>query len=755
MTIARLIILATVVSKDRGWIGRAVRRREDPPLLQGRGRYAADNHPPGTVHMAIRRAGIPRGDGLKVDVTAASRMPGVVGAWTFGQLGLADDYMPDPNPQQLPPVRRPVLAKDEVRFEGDAVAVVVAESEYQAHDAIDAVEVEVNPIAHTEAFPPGHSFLKGDATAFAIAPVRVSEKLSMARICGAAIEPRAAFAEWNEAEQRLYIRASVGGVHVLRDTLAKCLGLERPQVVALAEDVGGSFGAKNHPYPEYVLVAAISRLLKRPVRWVASRTEDGHTTGQAHAADLDFEIAADSDGGLIGMRGRLGWTIGAYAGRGAFQVDSMAVHAMSAYRLPVFGLEVAPRSSATPPVAFIRGGGRPVGNFVIERMIDRLARRLGIDPIDLRRRNLVQAAEMPYDTGLNGIVYEGGDYPRLLELAVERAGANSVRERQRGGEPVGIGVAMCVESTGVGMPEPSRVVVKPDGTVVVFVGSTPQGQGHQTFVAQVVADRLGWAMDRIEVRAGDSRDVAFSFVTAGSRSAVEVGNSVALSAASARRKLLELASEQLEAAPEDLVVSVTGASVRGVPERSVPLANLVGDGLEAAEVWDSKGKPAWASSCHVAVVRVDGETGNVEVEKYVIAHDSGRVINPLTLDGQLHGGYAHGLGFAMYEEAAYSPDGNFQAPSFLDYTIASAPEVRAEPELIHTETASAHNPEGFRGAGEAGTIAVPAAIANAVEDALYSMGYEVCVDSVPITPERIWSLMRAGRTLTGRAGGAT
>jgi carbon-monoxide dehydrogenase large subunit len=245
----------------------------------------------------------------------------------------------------------------------------------------------------------------------------------------------------------------------------------------------------------------------------------------------------------------------------------------------------------------------------------------------------------------------------------------------------------------------------------------------------------------VDVRVGDSRDVGFSFVTAGSRSALEVGNSVALSAAAARRLLLDRASQKLEAAPEDLVVDVSGVGVRGVPDRRVNLSDLVGDGLEAAEVWDSKGKGAWASSCHAAVVRVDAETGGVDVERYVIAHDSGRPINPMMLDGQLQGGYAHGLGYALFEEALYSPDGNFRSPSFLDYTIVSAPELRTEPELIHTETATSHNPEGFRGAGEAGTIAVPAAIANAIEDALYAMGFDVAVDSVPVTPMKLWTLM--------------
>ena len=725
------------------WIGRSLRRREDPPLLRGEGRYSADPTPPGTLHLVIRRAGMPHGTGLKVDLAAALAMPGVAGAWRAGELDLADDFMPDVSPQP-PPIRRPVIAFDGVRFEGDAVAALAAESEYQAQDAADAIGVDLSEAAPAADALGKSRFESGNAVAaFEGAPVTVRQQLRMARICGAAMEPRAALAEWKEDEQRLWIRASVGGVHVLRDALCKCLGLERDQVVAISEDVGGSFGAKNHPYPEYVVAAAVSRLLKRPVKWVATRSEDGHTTGQAHSAELDLEIAADADGKLRGLRGRVHWPVGAYLGRGAMQDGSIATHMLSAYRLPAIEVEVEQAYSHTPPAAFIRGGGRPVGNFGIERMIDRLARRLGIDPIELRRRNLVGPGEMPYRTALENVVFDGGDYPRLLEAAIAKIDVPGVRARQHAGEPVGIGVALCTESTGIGLAEPSRVAILPDGTARVYIGSTPQGQGHLTFVAQVVADRLGWPLERVEVKAGDSRDVPFSMVTAGSRSALEVGNSVALSAASARRLLIERASDRLEAGAEDLVVGVEGVGVRGVPERMAPLAELIGDGLEAAETWDSKFRPSWASSCHAALVRLDVETGGVDVVRYVLAHDSGHAINPMTLDGQLHGGYAHGLGYALFEEAIHSADGNFLTSSFLDYTIVSAPELKAEPELIHTETHTDHNPESIRGAGEAGTIAVPAAIANAVEDALYAMGRDVCIDEVPITPMRLWSLTKS------------
>jgi carbon-monoxide dehydrogenase large subunit len=726
---------------EAAWIGRRLRRREDPPLLTGQGHFSADRSPLDLVHLAIRRAGVVRAEALTVDLTRALAMPGVMGAWKAGELGLADDFMPDTGPRPAAR-RRPLLAFDAVHYEGDAVAVVVAETEYQAHDAAAAVEVDFRALDPDPEEAERQTLGYGDLEkAFARAPVHLSEHLAMARICGAAMEPRCVLAEWNESEQQLVVRASVGSVYMLRDVLAACLGLDPGQVVALAEDVGGSFGAKNGPYPEYVIAAAASRRLGRPVRWTASRSEDGQTTGQAHAVELDLDLAAESDGRLLGLLGRVEWPIGAYVTRGVFQERNMAMHAMSAYRLPSLRLQFVQNHSNSPPVAHIRGGGRPVGNFAIERMLDRLARSQGLDPVEVRRRNLIQPSDMPYATGFEGVVYDGGDYPRLLDLAVERIDAAGVRARQKAGEPVGLGIAMCVESTGIGLPESSRVAVQADGMAFVFVGSTPQGQGHRTFAAQVAADRLSWPLEKVEVRTGDSRNGPTSSVTAGSRSALEVGNSVALSAAAARRLLLERATEMLEAAPEDIVLGPLGAGVRGVPDRSLSLAELVGEGLEAVATWDSEGKPAWASSCHAALVRIDAETGAVEMLRYVIAHDSGRSINPLLVEGQLHGGYAHGLGYALFEEALVSEDGALISSSFLDYTVVSAPELACEPELLHTETPSSHNPEGIRGVGEAGTIAVPAAIANAIEDALWAAGQESCVDAVPVTPQRLWRLL--------------
>lgn len=724
-------------------IGQPLRRREDAPLIAGQGRYAADFTPPGTVHLAFRRAGVPYGSGLRVDAAPALGQPGVVGAWKAGELGLADEFMPGAGEQSSP---RPVLALDSVGFEGEAVAVVAAESAYAAADAVDLIEVEIGSDEGRPAFSVDtvHGF--GDAeAAFAGAPVTVAGDLAMARIAGGAIEPRACLAIWDPASERLEIRATVGWVHGLRDAVAQCLGLEPDRVVALTEDVGGSYGAKNQPYPEYIAAAALARLLGRPVRWVAGRSEDGQTTALAHGARLHLELAAEPDGRLRGLRGRIDWPAGAYATRGTLMSYAYATHMVSAYRLPAMQVAISAQGHPSQPSSFIRGGGRPVGNYGTERMMDRLARQLGLDPVELRRRNLVPPEAMPYAAGPPGQVYDGGDYGRLLDLATERAGYAEVRRRQAAGETVGVGVALCVESTGIGAPEPSRVVVGADGRAHVYVGSTPQGQGHQTFLAQIAADRLGWPVEAIEVHVGDSRNVPFSHVTAGSRSALEIGNSVAISAADARRKLLERAADALEAAPEDLTAGPQGVSVRGAPGRAVGLDQVLDGEVVGAGTWNSNGAPAWASSCHVAVVEVDLETGSVAMLRYVIAHDSGRAINPLLLEGQLHGGYAHGLGYALFEEAIHSEDGRHLSASFLDYTIPSPPDLAVEPELIHTETPSSHNPEGFRGVGEAGTIAVPAAVANAIEDAVRAAGCEVTVDEVPVTSLRLWEALRHAR----------
>jgi carbon-monoxide dehydrogenase large subunit len=524
------------------------------------------------------------------------------------------------------------------------------------------------------------------------------------------------------------------------------LGLEQEKVRVLAEDVGGGFGPKAAVYPEEVLAAFATVQLGRPVRWTATRSEDTATTVQGHGSIFELELAAGPDGRLRALRGRFTHDLGAYTGSGAGQPDIIVPHMISAYLLPALRIQVRLVHTNAAPGGFVRGGGRPLGNFAMERMMDRLAVALGMDPAELRRRNLVQPNQMPYDTGYPAgrrtQVYDGGDYPRLLELALKAIDYQALDRTPSNGRLVGVGLACCVESSGFGRNEPARVRLEKDGLARLFVGSSPQGQSHATMAAQVLVDRLGWPLERVRVVAGDTSVVGRAEMTAGSRTAVQVGNAVSRAANSTRRLLLERAGEVLEADLADLQLEDGVVSVRGAPARSLPAADLVPEeGLEVSETFTPDRPLAYSSGCHAAVVEVDPTTGSVDVKRYVIVHDTGRSINEMVVEGQIQGGFAHGLGYALFEEAIYLKEGGFLSASFLDYSIPGAPEV-AVPMILHIETPTDANPEGFKGAGESGTIPAPAALSNAIEDALRQARPDVLVGEVPITPNRIFDLLQ-------------
>ncbi|HKF74980.1 MAG TPA: xanthine dehydrogenase family protein molybdopterin-binding subunit [Candidatus Dormibacteraeota bacterium] len=747
-------------------IGSRLTRVEDRRLVTGGGRFAADERLDGLCHLALLRSPHPHARVVRVDLAAVREMPGVVAVWTAADLGEAAT-MPRaafPPPPPLTDTRlQPVLAATELCHEGEALVAVVAESPEAATDALGAVDVDLEPLAGVggaataaaEGAPPAHLGLSsnvagslaiefGDAVAaFAEAPVTVRASLSLARICGAAMEPRSVCAAM-QADGTLVVRTSTQTVFSVRDAVAGALGLEPERVRVVADDVGGGFGAKGSAYPEEVLTALAAWRLGRPVRWVATRSEDGATTNQSHGTVLDLELAAEADGRLRGLRGSLLHDMGAYAGEGAGQGGNAVLHLVSTYRLPALRVEVRPVYTNSAPTGFIRGGGREVGNFAIERLLDRLADRLGLPRAQVRERNLLRPEDMPYETGLRfgpaSVHYDLGDVPAMLRRVRELAGGE--RLGRSGSVTRGLGIACYAESTGFGTQEPARLRLEPDGTVTVMVGSTPQGQGHETMVAQVVADRLGWPAERIRVVAGDSSVVSFALLTAGSRSAVHVGNAVSGAALEARRRLLELAAERLEADPADIVLRDGMAQVRGAPARRADAASLVpDDGLHVEHAFATDQGTTWASGCHAAVVEVDLATGLVDVARYLMAHDSGRLINPALAEGQLHGGLAHGLGYALFEDAAYAGDGTLRAPSFLDYAIVSAPEMPRAIEMDHQETPSPANPEGFRGIGESGTIPVAAAVCSAIEDALRRAGLAAELDQVPVTPERLSRLV--------------
>ncbi len=748
-------------------IGRPLRRLEDPPLITGQGHYAGDIKLDGLLHMALVRSTLAHAHVSSIDLGQARAMAGVVAIWTAADLPEQTRFLTDWLPPDMKDRPRPVLVAGEVNSVGDAIVAVVAETPYQAEDAAAAIFVDLEPLpaagtleaALADGAPRVHegmesnigrskTFEYGDAdAAFSGDSVIARATLTTARICGAAMEPRVVTAR--REDDRLTVWASTQGVFTVRDQVAERLGLEKEQVRVIAEDVGGGFGPKGTVYPEEVLAAHAAWTLHRPVRWTASRSEDTATTVMGHGSRFEMEIAAGPDGRLRALRGRLLHDIGAYGAAGASQPDIIVPHMMSAYVLPAFKVQADVVHTNAAPTGFVRGGGRPLGNYVIERMLDRLARELDMDPAELRRKNLVQPGQMPYDTGFpqgrSTIVYDSGDYPRLLETALEQVRYEEVRRQQAqpDGRLVGVGVACCVESSGFGSGEPARVRLDRDGTAHLFLGSTPQGQGHRTFAAQVLADRLGWPLERIRVTAGDTSGTPFALLTAGSRSAIHVGNATSAVASSARRRLLERAAELIEADPVDLVLEDGVISVRGAPAKSLPVAQAIPEGgLDVTEKWDTKQGSAYSSGCHAAVVAVDPETGGVEILRYVIVCDTGRVLNPLTMMGQMHGGLAHGLGYALFEEAIYQPDGNFVSGSFLDYTMVSAPEMKTDIRVVSMDGSTDSNPEGVKGAGESGTIPVPATISNAVEDAIRRRNPEAIVNRLPVTPERLYDMLR-------------
>ena len=691
-------------------------------------------------------------------------MPGVLAIWTAAELPANAKHLGDQAPRGVPDLPRPVLAEGETCAVGEPLVAVFADDPYRAADAAQAVFVELDPLpavatvqaAIATGAPPAHTELEsniqgarqikfGDIdAAFVEDSIVAKATLFASRIAGAAMEPRAYTSVWDDSGQRLTHWSSTQFVFGVRMQLATALGLDQEAVDVRAEDVGGGFGPKGQVYPEEVLVALGARELRRPVQFVAGRSEDTATTVQGHGTLFELELAAGKEGRLRGLRGRIFHDIGANSGAGAGQPPLFSSHMVSAYRLPALQMDTAVVFTNAGPTGFVRGGGRPLGNYAIERMMDRLAAQLGLDPAELRRRNLIQPGDMPYDThypagGGSTVIYEGGDYPRLLEMAVKELDYEAIEPPL--GKLVGRGVACCVESTGFGSNEPAKVRLDRDGVARLFIGSTPQGQGHLTIAAQVLSERLGWPLDMIDVTAGDTRQVPFALLTAGSRTAVHVGNAVARAGASTRRRLLENAAEVLEADPADIVLEDGLVAVRGAPGSARPVTDVIPeDGLEVLETFDPPRPTAYSSGVHAAAVAVDPDTGAVDILRYVIVHDTGKAINPLLVEGQMHGGWVHGLGYALFEEAVYQPDGSFQSSSFLDYSIAGPPDVGA-PVIDHIETPTDANPEGFKGAGESGTIPVPACIANAVEDAIRQVRPDAVVDRIPVTPLTVRGLL--------------
>lgn len=763
-------------------IGARVRRHEDPWLVQGHGLYTGDLRMPGLLHVAFVRSPHAHARVTGLDLTVARAMRGVVAALGPGDIPLLEKPMPQVAPQSGARTRLAApLAGEIVRYVGEAVAVIVADDPYHAADAAAAVVVtydarpatpdiagiagDVDDLGRAAGDDPVlvHADVPGNVAAhitrgmgdvedaFARADTVVRERFIVARAVGAALEPRAVAARPGGAGLdgiAVTVWSSTQAPHTIRGAVAAALGLATEEVRVVAPDVGGGFGVKGRLYAEEIVVPALALRLDRPVSWVATRQEDMVTTYQGRGQTIEAALAARSDGTILGLRARIVQDCGAYLPAGLPVPQSTAQHLLGPYRIAAYQAEIVALYTHRPPLSPLRGGGRELGVYAIERLLDRLARELGLDPLEARRRNVLAPGDFPYDTGFparegaGSVVYDSGDYPACLERARALIGYDAFRrtqpEERRAGRFRGVAVTLFLESTGLGR-ESARVAVTANGAVRVTLGSPSQGQSHATTLAQVCAARLGAPLDQISVVAGDTALFGEGIGTFASRIAVMAGNAVALAARALRTQLLDGAAGLLEVAADDLELSEGIVRVRGVPTRVLTLVALASaleargesERLQATRAFAPERPHAFAGGAHAAVVAVDRETGLARVERYVVVHDCGTVINPTVVEGQIHGGVAHGIGNALYEAMVYDEAGQPVTGSFLDYALPRAcdvPPITVE----HLESPSPFNPEGVKGAGEGGTIGALATVVGAVEDALAP--FNVTLTHLPVRP---------------------
>jgi len=774
-------------------VGMPIRRTEDPRLLTGNGEYTADRKPDRALHVAFRRSEQPHATILCIDATQALTAPGVMAVFTADDL--AEVYKPVIPFSRMPnyyatPIT--ALASKKVRYVGEAVVAVVAEDRYLAEDALELIDIEFAPLgavtdpefAASENAPLLHEeaatnvliareFRKGDAAAdLAAAHVRVRSRFEMTRKAGLAIEPRSCCAEFEGRRDSITLYTSSNIPGIVRDALAESLDLPGSRLRVVAPDVGGSFGSKGSLYPEEILLCVAAKKLRRSLKWTADRLEDISSSSQAFAEIVDAEMGFDQNGIAIALEADVIGDVGAYSiypwtcGLEPVQVVSFlpGPYKIRSYRGAVRGV-----ATNKPPTGPYRGVGRPISTFVAERLMDMGAKALGIDPLEIRRRNLVREDEFPYRIA-SGIIWDKAGFVECLEAAVQAGEYEKLRSQQRAaraqGRYFGIGLATYAELTGIGsriavapgMPintgaETAKIRIDSTGAITAAFGVASHGQGLETTLAQIIADDLGARFDDIRVVQGDSDAVPMSTGTYASRSAVLGGGAAKHASLILREKIKKVASHLLEAAAEDIDVAGGRATVTGT-DRTVTFSQIAKavysdmrtlpvearQELEASYTYDPiNGTTACAT--HLAAVEVDPTTCFVKIHKYVVAEDCGRIINPMIVDGQVHGGVAQGIGAALYEEVIYDEDGQLVSASLADYVIPSAVEI-PDMDVVHIESCSAVA-GGFRGMGEGGTIGAPAAIANAVSDALSALDIQVSI--LPITPERIFRLLEQAR----------
>lgn len=752
-------------------IGTRVLRREDGPLLVGDARFVADLRfdqadDPAEAHVVFVRSVEAHAEVTAVHVDEAAAMPGVIGVFTAETIGL------DPLPPIAPffhesTIRHP-LAHERIRFAGEAIAVVAAETPAQAHDAAELVWADVEPlppvvgiaqarVSDVHLFPAAGSNViaaragKADGDVLEGADVVVQRTIVNQRMSAASIEPRVMAADWDG--RRLTVDASTQGAFQLRDALVRTLGLDESQVRVRHADVGGGFGSKGGPLPEDYVVARLAMILGRRVRWFEERSSCMAAHGHSRAQLNDLSLGVTNDGRFVGLTGEVVQDAGAYPIVGAVLPRLTVMMGIGPYVIPRADLSWATVATTTAPVGAFRGAGRPEATYNIERLVDAAAYALDLDPVEIRRRNLIPADELPHTT-VTGGAYDSGDYVAALDRVVEMVGydqlrAEQARRREEGDTKLlGIGVSVYVEITAGGPTEEGiDVALRADGKVVIRTGSAPQGQGHLTTWAMLAADELGVSIDDVIVEMGDTDTMPPGPLVGGSRSVQSYGASIA----SASREFVSLAKDDvaatLEASVADIVFDPEAGRfhVSGSPAISVGWAEVAAERLDPLELsFQSEGHPgSFPFGAHAAVVEIDAETGAVDLVRFVAVDDCGTIINPMIVEGQVHGGISAGIGQALFEEFVYDESGTLLSGNFLTYGIGAASEYPSF-ERAAMETPSPNNVLGAKGIGESGTIGAMPAVVSAVIDAVRHLGVDDL--DTPLTPERIWRAIDQARS---------
>ena len=775
-------------------VGARVLRREDARFLTGGGRYVSDVELPGLLHAAFVRSTFAHARVLGIEPATALELPGVVAVLTLQDIdGLARPLRARKSTPGYHECDTEILARDKVRFVGDLVALVVAESRYSAEDGAGAVWVDYEPLepvltleeALAEDAPlvqdevPGNRFNSFDtemgdvAGACAAADHLVELEICQQRYTAAALEGRTAIARWEPASGQLTAWLSSQVPHIARTGLARHLGLPEARVRVIAPDLGGGFGPKCVLYPEDVAVCAAAIRLGRPVKWVGDRVEDLQSTLHGRESAARIRAAATADGRVTAVDVDLAASNGAYAPwpyTAALDSGQASENVTGPYDIPSFRRRVTAVVTNKAPMGPYRGVGRVLACLSMERVMDELARRTGLDPLEVRRRNLVRS--FPHTTAA-GLVFESGDYLDMLDLLERALDWRRLREENEvlraDGRYRGLGVALAVEQSAYGPQslasrememtfgyDTASVRMEPDATVRLAVGSHNHGQGHETTFAQIAADELGVRPEDVEVVYGDTDAVPYGMGTWASRSTVCSGGAAVLAAGDLRARILDIAADMLEASPADLALADGQVAVRGTPTRAVSIADvarrathephLLPDGIEPGLEFTRRFLPpdpgTFSSSAHGAHVEVDVETGQLTILRYVVVEDCGTVINPTIVEGQVHGGVAQGIGGAIYEHLVYANDGSLVTTSLMDYLLPGATEVPPL-DVEHLESPSPHVPGGWKGMGEGGAINAPAAIVGAFNDALAHFG--VVANHTPLTPGWVADAVREAR----------